>query len=264
MHDLYARFGREQRNRGERLEPRHAARLRALGDEELRKLKAAMPPPSDHVFEREREAVLRDLNLLLDLETRDPGRMPVGFEVAFGSVPDDDEPLARAEPVTADLGPDLRLRLRGRIDRIDRLADGSYEVTDYKTGGFWLPDWEGWFAGGRKLQHALYAIAAAELLRAVDPRARVARSSYYFPTVKGGGERVLRPPRPAAELGRVLGDLVALVRAGAFLHTPTENDCRFCDFGRACGPAPFERAARKLDQPANRALAANRQLRSHD
>jgi ATP-dependent helicase/nuclease subunit B len=263
MHDLYARFGRERRSRGERLEPRHAARLCALGDEELRKLKAAMPPPSDHVFERERAAVIRDLNLLLDLETLEPGRTPVAFEVTFGSAPDDDEPLARAEPVTADLGPSLRLRLRGRIDRIDRLADGSYEVTDYKTGGCWPADRAGWFAGGRKLQHALYAIAAAELLRAADAGARVTRSSYYFPTVKGGGERVLRPPRPASALGQVLGDLVALVRAGAFLHTPSEDDCRFCDFGRACGPAPFERAARKLDQPANRALAAYRQLRGH-
>jgi ATP-dependent helicase/nuclease subunit B len=263
LHDLYARFGRERRSRGERFEPRHAARLRALGDAELQALKAAMPPPSDHVFERERAALLRDLELLLQLETREPGRTPVGFEVAFGTAPDDDEPLARAEPVTADLGPDLRLRVRGRIDRIDRLADGSYEVTDYKTGACWLPDWGGWFAAGRKLQHALYAIAAAELLRAGDPAARVTMSSYYFPTVKGRGERISRPPRPAAELGLVLGDLVALVREGAFLHTPAENDCRFCDLGRACGPDPFARAERKLAAPANRVLAPYRQLQRH-
>ncbi len=88
--------------------------------------------------------------------------------------------------------PGKRVRLRGRIDRIDRLADGGYEVTDYKTGGFWRPSWTGWFGGGRQLQHALYALAAVELLRATDPGARVAASGYYFPTVKGGGERVSR------------------------------------------------------------------------
>jgi ATP-dependent helicase/nuclease subunit B len=222
-----------------------------------------MPPPSDHVFERERTALLRDLELLLQLEARDPGRTPVGFEVTFGSAPDDDEPLARAEPVTADLGPRLRLRLRGRIDRIDRLADGTYEVTDYKTGGYWAPDWAGWFAGGRKLQHALYALAAAELLRASDPGARVTMSSYYFPTVKGRGERVSRPPHPATALGAVLSDLVALVREGTFLHTPKPEDCRFCELGRACGPAPSERAERKLATPANRVLATYRQLQRH-
>jgi PD-(D/E)XK nuclease superfamily len=263
LHDLYARFGRERRARGERLEPRHGARLRALGDAELQTLRAAMPPPSDHVFERERTALLRDLDVLLDLEVREPGRTPVGFEVTFGSQPDDDEPLARAEPILADLGPGLQLRLRGRIDRIDRLADGRYEVTDYKTGRYWPPDWTGWFAGGRKLQHALYALAAAELLRARDPGARVAMSGYYFPTVKGGGERVSRPPRSASALGAVLGDLVALVRAGAFLHTPRPEDCNFCELGRACGPAPYDHAARKLDAPANRALAAYQRLQGH-
>jgi hypothetical protein len=62
----------------------------------------------------------------------------------------------------------------------------------------------------------------------------------------------------------VLGDLVALVREGAFLHTPTPDDCRFCEIGRACGPEPFDRSERKLAAPANRALAAYRQLQRHD
>ena len=88
-------------------------------------------------------------------------------------------------------------------------------------------------------------------------------SGYYFPTVKGGGERVARPPRPTPALGAVLGDLVALVREGAFLHTPVEDDCGFCEHGRACGPEPYERAERKLAAPANRALAAYRQLQRH-
>jgi ATP-dependent helicase/nuclease subunit B len=263
LHDLYARLGRELRARGERLDARHGARLRELGEAELQALRVEMPPPSDHVFERERTALLRDLDLFLTLEAREPARTAVGFEVTFGSEPDDDEPLARAEPVTVELAPRVRLRLRGRIDRIDRLADGSYEVTDYKTGGFWRSNWAGWFGGGRQLQHALYALAATELLRTRDPGALVVGSGYYFPTVKGGGERVSRPPRPPATLGAVLGELVALVRGGTFLHTPEPEDCKFCEFGRACGPDPTGRASRKLAAPANGALAAYRQLQRH-
>jgi ATP-dependent helicase/nuclease subunit B len=263
LHDLYARFGRELRSRGEHLDSRHGARLRELGEAELQALRVEMPPPSDHVFERERAALLRDLDLFLALEARQPARTPVGFEVTFGSEADEGEPLARAEPVTVELGPRLRLRLRGRIDRIDRLADGGYEVTDYKTGGFWRSNWAGWFGGGRQLQHALYALVAAELLGATDSGARVVGSGYYFPTVKGGGERVSRPPRPPAALGGILGDLVALVREGTFLHTPEPEDCKFCEFGRACGPDPTGRAARKLAAPANGALAAYRQLQRH-
>jgi ATP-dependent helicase/nuclease subunit B len=222
-----------------------------------------MPPPSEHVFERDRAAVLGDLECFLALEAEGPARTPVGFEVTFGSAADDDEPLARAEPATVALGPRRSLRLRGRIDRIDRLAAGGYEVTDYKTGGFWRDSWAGWFGGGRQLQHAVYALAAAELLRAREPGARVVASGYYFPTVKGRGERVARPPRPPAELAAVLGDLAAIVRDGAFVHTPKSEDCTFCEFSRACGPDPIGSAKGKLAAPANSALAAYRQLQRH-
>ena len=36
-------------------------------------------------------------------------------------------------PVPCDLGARPHL-LRGRVDRVDRLADGGYELIDYKTG----------------------------------------------------------------------------------------------------------------------------------
>jgi ATP-dependent helicase/nuclease subunit B len=188
----------------------------------------------------------------------------VGFEVAFGVGAGEGEPLARAEPVVIDLGPGLRFRLRGRIDRIDRVADGRYEVVDYKTGGYWADAWAGVFAGGRTLQHALYALAAEEVLRAREPQARVASASYYFPTVRGRGERVGRPQGDPAPLRAVLGDLVAVVRAGAFVHTVDESDCRFCEFGRACGPDPAARAARKVEAAANGVLEPFRRLRQHD
>jgi len=262
LHELYAQLGRECRARGERLAPRHAARLREVGEARLQALCVEIPPPSAHVFEREQAALLRDLDLFLALEGSDASRSPVGFEVSFGAGAGEGEPLARAEPVTVVLGPGLRLRIRGRIDRIDRLAAGGYAVIDYKTGGYWPANWSGWFGGGRQLQHALYAAVAVELLRPTDPAARVVDSQYYFPTVKGRGERVERPPKPAAALGAVLGDLVAVVRGGAFVHTPTGDDCRFCEFGRACGPDPAVRAQRKVDGSSS-ALAAYRQLQAH-
>jgi ATP-dependent helicase/nuclease subunit B len=62
LHDLYARFGRERRGREVRLDLRRdGARLRALGEAELEAHRVAVPPPSDHIFQRERTAFLRDL-----------------------------------------------------------------------------------------------------------------------------------------------------------------------------------------------------------
>jgi len=264
LHGLYARVLRELRDRKERPDPaRHGTWLRGLGEERLAAHRRLVPPPSGEVFARESAAFLGDLDLFLRFEAEEPGRRWMGFEISFGAGSAEGEPLARSEPISVDLGNGLRFRVRGRIDRIDRLPDGTYEAMDYKTGGAFLPGGlDATFAGGRQLQHALYALVAAELLRGADPAARVA-GSYYFPTVRGGRERVVRPLAGTTGLAGVLRDLFDVVAAGAFVHSADDNDCRFCDFDRACGPRAAARAERKLGDPANAALDAYRRLGKH-
>ncbi len=91
-----------------------------------------------------------------------------------------------------DLGGGVTFRIAGRIDRIDKVGS-SFEVLDYKTGRFWRDNWKGTFNGGRRLQHALYGLAAVALLR---PNIRIPRLQpgvYYFPSHKGLQERVEHP-----------------------------------------------------------------------
>src|SRR5262249_47041792 len=129
LHDLYAAILREVRERGGGVDAgRDAARLRQLGDARLVALRALVPPPSEHVFERERAEIIHDLDLFVRFELG-AARTPVGLEVGFGTGDAQGEPLARAEPVLVDVA-GARFRIRGRIDRVDRLQDGSYEVTD--------------------------------------------------------------------------------------------------------------------------------------
>ncbi len=264
LHALYATFLREVRVTNEAPDPRRdLPRLRSLGEGKLAELRALIPPPSDSVYERERDEVLRDLDLFLRLEAEAPGRVPIGLEVSFGAGAAAGEPLAQADPVTLDLGTGLRFRLRGRIDRLDRLPDGSVEVVDYKTGRYWPDDWAGTFAGGRVLQHALYALAARQLLAARAPKARVTSSTYYFPTVRGQGQRVSRPQADPGAVGPVLRDLFDLLAGGTFLTTATDADCRYCEFQRACGGDPVARATRKRDNAANTILTAYRRLADH-
>jgi len=187
----------------------------------------------------------------------------VGLEVSFRAGTAEGELLAQADPVTLDLGAGLHFRLRGRIDRLDRLPDGTVEVVDYKTGRYRPDDWAGTFAGGRVLQHALYALAARQLLRGQYPQARVTSSTYYFPTVRGQGQRVPRPQADPGAVAAVVRDLFGLLAGGTFLHTANERDCRYCEFHRACGRDPVARAARKLDNAANAALTAYRGLADH-
>jgi len=262
LHQLYATIMREARGRGERPDPaRHGERLRQLGQEKLRALRALIPPPSERVFEHEARVFLRDLDVFLTLEVGTTGREPVGFEVPFGTGEIGEEPLGRVEPIQIDLGGGLRFLLRGGIDRVDRLADGSYEIVDYKTGSAYLPGGlAATFAGGRQLQHALYALAAAELLRATDPAARVAWGSYYFPTTRGRGERVRRPQGDPRIVAAVLSDLFDVLAGGAFVHTTDAHDCKYCEFPRACGRDPVARAAVKVEHEGNPALAPYRRL----
>ncbi len=266
MHALYATIMREIRDRQETPDPaRHGARLRELGLEALARHRALVPPPSEGVYEREERELLHDLALFLKFEAEDCGqRKPIGFEVGFGGATEG-EALGRREPIVIDLGDGLRFKLRGRIDRVDKLADGTYEAVDYKTGGAFLPrGLDATFAGGRQLQHALYALVAVELLRETDPQARVV-GSYYFPTRRGTRARQVRAASTQAKAADVLRDLFDLLAAGAFVHTPDEDeDCRFCDFSRACGQKAAERADLKIQQADNAPLEAYRKLNAHE
>ena len=71
-----------------------------------------------------------------------------------------------------------------------RWAPPTFEVLDYKTGGYWRDNWKGTFAGGRRLQHALYGLAAVELLKASHKKPKVRGGVYYFSSHKGRRERV--------------------------------------------------------------------------
>ena len=243
LHALYAdvmRRIRQLSDTGEPVDPRRQTawlRQRALARLEI--LRSERPPPSDAIFERDRDQLLRDIELFLAYEAvnRADGREPVGFEVGFGlshGTSDTAEPLSRAEPVELALGA-RRFRIRGRIDRIDRIGPGHYEVTDYKTGSFFRPAYTGTFNGGRLLQHALYGIAAADLLRAHDGSAVVGTGTYYFPSQQGGGQQKRIPHPSQATLAQVFTDLLDIPGAGAYLHTADEEDCRFCELSAACG-----------------------------
>jgi DNA helicase II / ATP-dependent DNA helicase PcrA len=121
------------------------------------------------------------------------------------------------------LGPHL---IRGRIDRVDRLPDGSYELIDYKTG---KPKTAAELR--EDVQLSLYQMGARESW-GLDTSAQ----SYYYVL---DGEKV--PVRHSEqELERVRGT-VAEIAAGISSHSfeprPTPDICRFCDYRIVCPAA---------------------------
>ena len=267
LHALYADVMRRARTEQRAVDPaRDLEWLVARADTRLDRLADIMPPPSRLVFDRERQQLVDDLALFLTLEAERPGGRPVALEVGFGrparglltDAADAVEPLARADAIR--IG-DARsgFLLRGKIDRIDEV-DGRYEIVDYKTGGFFDARYRGTFRAGRLLQHALYGLVAVELLRPVDSNPRIGAGTYYFPSIRGGGQTSSKPHPPPADTMAVLDELFDTVAAGAFVHTADQENCRFCHHAAACGRDHFARAERKISNTANAALEPYRKL----
>jgi RecB family exonuclease len=250
LHAVYAALLRRTRDEHRRPGEKDSAWLLALAQERLARLQEEMPAPTAEILDRETRDFLSDVELFLEGELEHTTSAPIGLEVSFGRpLRGDEDPLARMEPVEIALGAGLALRIAGRIDRIDEIGGASFEVIDYKTGGFWRDSWKGVFAGGTRLQHALYGLAAVELLKGRRQKPRVSAGVYYFSSHKGRQERVRIPAPSRAAIEAVLSDLREVILAGQFTRTPNEENCRYCDYASACGGRVNLQAGRKADDP---------------
>jgi ATP-dependent helicase/nuclease subunit B len=145
------------------------------------------------------------------------------FEKSFGS---------SDSPSWYDLPDGSRVRIRGRIDRIDDSGDGTITVIDYKTGKsgrYWTKRGEPAFKGGRQLQPAIYSeVVESSLGIQVD------RFEYRFPTEKGQNDIVPYKKSDLVSARPVIAGLLEHVSTGAFLPTTDDGDCRFCDYKSIC------------------------------
>jgi DNA helicase-2/ATP-dependent DNA helicase PcrA len=113
--------------------------------------------------------------------------------------------------------------LRGRVDRVDKLADGAYELIDYKTS---RPKTAEQLADD--VQLSLYALGARE-----SWQVEAERLSYYYVLDD------LKVPVPSAEMdpdwiARVVGEVGEAIMAQRFEPTPSPSVCGLCDYRIAC------------------------------
>jgi DNA helicase-2/ATP-dependent DNA helicase PcrA len=121
------------------------------------------------------------------------------------------------------IGPHL---LRGRVDRVDRLPDGSYELIDYKTGRARRPS-----ELKDDIQLSLYQLGARESWRLES-----AKQSYYYVLddekvpVQPSDDDVQRIEETATEVAEA-------ILAQRFDPTPSFKVCSMCDFQLLCPAA---------------------------
>lgn len=224
VHRILFEFMTEVAKRGERVSPDgHAPLMHGIAEAAIGELRNDVPPPSEGIFDKERRDILEALAIFLRVEGgRGPNVRPIAFEKTF-------------EGIAIEAGRGW-FKLRGVIDRIDRTGRGVYRIVDYKTGSYRdFEDLEA-FDGGRRIQHALYALAAEKFLgkETGDPNPRVTESGYFFPTRRGEGREIMVGTFDRGKLRELLSDLLALI-AGGYFVTTTEDECGFCDFAPVCG-----------------------------
>ena len=233
FHRVAERYLRERRDKGELpVQDSEAARerLAEMAEEALQGLVAGNPPRFTLLWEREKRRFHDTMQSWLASEAGAAGRTtPAHFELSFGlgmqadaSEPHDPEPLE------IDLGDGRVLQVSGRIDRIDRRAEGGLVLRDYKTGRAPRDD-GGVFRGGKQLQIPFYVLAAAKLF----PGESV--ESAFLDYVDGGRQVAFRPELVTGpKFKALLRELVDLITKGVFVQEPTA--CDFCDFKVVCGP----------------------------
>jgi hypothetical protein len=123
-------------------------------------------------------------------------------------------------------------RLRGTVDRVDRLDDGSLRVIDYKTGG----------AGELKdlIQLPLYVFAVERAIAAREGREARTSEAFYVglrgrdpvvSVISGPAQRAERLAALAGTLGVVLDDIAA----GEFPPRPSRPRlCVTCEYAAVC------------------------------
>jgi DNA helicase-2/ATP-dependent DNA helicase PcrA len=136
---------------------------------------------------------------------------------------EDTEPLWFEKSFNFKIGPHV---LRGRVDRVDRLPDGRYELIDYKTGRPKTP------AQLRDdVQLALYAVAAAEAWSL-----EASRQSYLYVL----DDRKVPLPDDAGDaewISETVMEVADGILGQGFEPTPSYAACSICDYRIACPAA---------------------------
>jgi ATP-dependent helicase/nuclease subunit B len=232
---VLARPESERPGRGEPWSPTDHALLQEIGAACCDRYEAMGLVGRPIFWARDRRRILGDLEatLLVDSAHRlAHGTAPLAAELAFGFV-------GESLPAVEVLLPDgRRLRVRGRIDRIDIARDGTVHVIDYKTGRSRSYDGlsaDDPVAGGTKLQLPLYGLAGR--LAVKDPAAAV-RAEYWFVTDKGEFKRVGYDVTDDVleQAGAVLGEIVAGIEAGVFAPHPAETSTYAFITCHTCNP----------------------------
>lgn len=232
LHSLFHKFMQTLKARGERPDrERHGTLIQELLQKEIEAKKETHPVEHEAAYRADVKRLSQAAQVFLAVESDQKNADPIGFEVSFGF--GESGGLNCATPITLELAEDVALRIRGRIDRVDRVED-NFVIWDYKTGSMAQYDEQDLLKRGTHLQWALYAYALNSILRQQNEPGRVQLSGYVFPGDREHGRRLSETPPAPETLANVLRPLLELVENGGFFHIQKSQECDYCIYNRVC------------------------------
>ncbi len=228
LHDIFRRYLEVVTDNGTIPAMHDRSRLLEIVEAVLQEYALFIPAPNQHVWVKECEEIRRDAVIFYLHEV---GRtdQPAFFELELST--------QNGEPMEIHLPGGIHLKLKGFVDRVDRIGPHEYRIIDYKTGGTSKYKASEYFSGGTQLQHAIYSVAVEQWLRetGLDPEAKVMEAEYYFPTERGRGEKVVRTQNRKEELAAIVAKLLESRNRGIYIPAKDSRICGWCDYQAMCG-----------------------------
>lgn len=133
-------------------------------------------------------------------------------------------PVALETSFTAKIGANL---IRGRIDRVDQMADGSLEIIDYKTGQS-----KDKIAGEDKEQLLIYQIAIEQLSEFANI-GKPGQLTYYY---LNDNQKVsfIGSDKDVKKLEANVSEIISRIRSQDFKPKPEKHVCEYCEFRNIC------------------------------
>jgi len=231
LHRVFHNFMRDLEAKAERPDRKqHTQPIQDILVAEVEAQKETIPVKYEAAYRSDLFRLTQAVQVFLAVESDQKDNEAIGFEVGFGEAGS----LNGPDAFTVDLGENVSFRLQGRIDRVDRVADG-HVIWDYKTGSRSQYLESDLLRRGTHLQWALYAYALEKILGQQDKAGKVSQSGYVFHGDREHGHRISNRPPDPVELANVLRPLFEMVAKGGFFHSQKFQECDYCVYSRVCG-----------------------------
>ncbi len=267
LHSIYENFYKELNILNEKPQfEKHEKMLYEIADELTADMKEEIPFPSEMVYEYEHKEIQDSCQIFLKSEEEACQNIsPCYFELSFGLDFENDN-LGKISPVLLKLPAGECIYLNGKIDKVDKVDEDTYIISDYKTGSTYNYNKNKYYKYGSQLQHTLYAAALEKILSKLklNSKPQVVEGGYVFPTLKGEGQRIMRKQDNRRYLYEIITNLCDILKNGSFVITD-ENNCTFCDYKEVCRKHIFKEALKeKINNSNNTILDAYRRLKEYE